>query len=263
LADPSNPDLAATLRVAAAAITKKKRHQLPLWLEGGLFTRLLDILRGLPAQGLPPNLAAEICAAAATGVCNIISCAQLAGVALPHGVTPGTLLDEAGRVEVKAAVVHCGVVNTAAAGQLPPGREACLLDMANIPEAQPVPGYGELRKESFSRLFNTPRTPCIHLLLTTATQEAEGEQRDPRWTAALSRLLDQGILEHMLQMAIHAPLQSKRSSQSQHPHTMVPAAVSSGAADVEGLAGQPVRLLSHWSPGAADSQQRQRCTCST
>jgi hypothetical protein len=207
LADPSHPDLAATLRAAAAAITKKKRHELRLWLEGGLFSHLLDILRGLPAQGLPPNLAAEACAAAAAAVCNVISCAHMEDVDLPPRVTVGSLAQEAACTKVAAAVVHCGVVNTAAAGQLPRGRKAYSLIEANIQSAARVPGDDEFRKESFSRLFNTPRTPCIQLLLTITP--------DVRLEPALRRLLDGGIFESMLQMAIHAPLLSK--PWPQHP----------------------------------------------
>jgi hypothetical protein len=218
LADPSHPDLAATLRAAAAAITKKKRHDLRLWLEGGLFTQLLDILRGLPAQGLPPNQAAEICAAAAACVCNVHDCARFGDVALPPHVTAGSMLDRVACMEVAMAVVHCGVVNTAAAGQLPPGREASIVLKSTIHETRRVPGDDEFRKESFSRLFNTPRTICIHLLvLATMGQAGAADLPDPRLEAALRRLLDGSIFEHMLQMAIHAPLQSKCSPQ--YPRT--------------------------------------------
>jgi hypothetical protein len=209
LADPSHPDLAANLRAAAAAITRKKRHELRLWLEGGLFTHLLDILRGLPAQGLPPNQAADICAAAAACVCNVVHCSQIGDMALPPRVTPGSLLDEADCVELLASVVHCGVVNTAAAGQLPAGQEASMLFKDNILAARRAPGDDEFRKESFGRLFNTPRTPCIQLLLSVTGDAAACALPDPCMKPALRRLLDGRIFEHMLQMAIHAPLQSK------------------------------------------------------
>jgi hypothetical protein len=217
LADPNHPDLAPILRAAAAAITKKKRHELRLWLEGGLFTRLLDILRGLPAQGLPPNLAAEICAAAAAAVCNVLHCAQIEGVPLPPHVTKDSLAQEAGCVEVVAAVVHCGVVNAAAAGQLPPGRGPCMVYKTIIQEARRLPGDDEYRKESFSRVFNAPRTPCIELLLTATIDAADSGPPDPQFHASLRRLLDGAIFEHMLQIALHAPLLSK--PWPQHPCT--------------------------------------------
>jgi hypothetical protein len=220
LADPSHPDLAATLRAAAAAINKKKRHELRLWLEGGLFTRLLDILRGLPAQGLPPNLAAEVCAAAAACVCNVIHCIQSEDVALPPHVTAGSLQQEAGCMEVVAAVVHCGIVNIAAAGQLPAGRGPCVLFKTIIKDELRIPGDDEFRKESFDRLFNTPRTPCIQLLLAVTIEAFESNPPDPRLEAALRRLLDRGIFESMLQMALHAPMFSK--PWPQHPCTTHP-----------------------------------------
>jgi hypothetical protein len=74
LADHEAPNelLAAKLRFVAAAVARQQRQQFAEWLDGGLFTHLLDILRRLPDMALDDNEAAEVCAAAAAGIGNII-----------------------------------------------------------------------------------------------------------------------------------------------------------------------------------------------
>jgi hypothetical protein len=230
LADPSSPDLAAALRAAAAAVSKTKRRDLRLWLEGGLFTHLLGILQALPTLGLSPSLAAELCAAAAAGVCNIIDCALIGDMTLPPGVTARSLMQQAARPDVTAAVVHSGVVHIAAAGQLPPGREpylACKADVLAVPQR---PGDEEFRGGSFSRLFNTPRTACLKLL-TMTVPTPEWSLADLDYCAALAPLLDGGVFEHILAMVVHAPLHSKHPPEHAR-RTCSPAVVRIGLMDV-------------------------------
>jgi hypothetical protein len=198
LASPSHPDLATHLRVAAAATSFSKRQGLRLWLEGGLFTHLLDILRALPSLGLSPSLAAEVCAAAAAGVCNVIDVTREYEAALPAAATRSMLMQATQSVEVLSAVVLCGIVPPAAAEQLPPGHKIHLVCGTD------ARGSGGGAEASTARLLNTPRTSCTRFLQTTQVLQAAFDHPD-----VLLRLLDDCIFEHMLNMVIQAPLTSK------------------------------------------------------
>jgi hypothetical protein len=115
LANPNAPTqlLAAKLRFVAAAVTRQKRAEFAEWLDDGVFERLLDILRRLPDLGLSDNEAAEVCAAAAAGISNVIQGAavfrstdQLQASVIPP---PDTLRKAASCVHVLRALVRYGL----------------------------------------------------------------------------------------------------------------------------------------------------------
>jgi hypothetical protein len=127
LADPNAPTqlLAAKLRFVAAAVGRQQRQEFAEWLDDGLFTHLLDLLRRLPDMGLDDDEAAEICAAAAAGVSNTIQHATVFSAAeqLQDFVPPpDSLRKDATCVEVLRSLVRYGLVNPAATEQLPPGQ---------------------------------------------------------------------------------------------------------------------------------------------
>jgi hypothetical protein len=134
LADPGHPDLPAKLRFAASAITIHKRRDLPLWLQGGLLTHLLDIQRSLPRMGLDPTEAADICAAAAVTLCNIIRVARCPdSVSAAGSTTKDSVVAQVACPEALATVVQYGMLGPAAQEPLPPGRE--------IPRVDCMPTY--------------------------------------------------------------------------------------------------------------------------
>jgi hypothetical protein len=112
LNDPNSPTqlLAANLRVVAASVTIQKLREFVGWLGDGAVANLLDILRRLPDMGLSDNDAAEVCAAAAAGISNIIDGATMitAAEGLQTSVisTPATLRKGARCVDVLRSLVR-------------------------------------------------------------------------------------------------------------------------------------------------------------
>ena len=126
VADPSHPQLAAKLRIVAATAHRQNRPDFQAWMNAGVFSRLLGVLRALPTLGLDNFAAAHLCAAAAAAIGNIIQAAQaLEGSkpALPACMTAAMLRKEASCDDVLGSVVRYGLLNPAAAQQLPPGCE--------------------------------------------------------------------------------------------------------------------------------------------
>jgi hypothetical protein len=142
LADPGHPDLPAKLRLAASAVTIHKRGDLPLWLQGGLVTHLLNILRALPTIALDPAEAADICAAAAAVLFNVIRVARACG-AMPglQSSTPHkSIASQVASPAVLSAVVQYGMLGPAAQEPLPPGREVPHIELirSRLPTAPAV-----------------------------------------------------------------------------------------------------------------------------
>jgi hypothetical protein len=207
LADPSHPELVTHLRAAAAAICHKKRHDLRLWLEGRLFTHLLGILTALPTLGLSPALAAETCATAAATLCRVLTLSTDADVALPPPLASAALLAAACQPEVFSALVRQGIVNPEATRQvLPPGHEA------RVPDVTPQglhadSGVDADTLESIRALLERPRGACLKLAALLADARAAA---DPRLLASgirgeLAELVDRGVFDHILDLAIHQP----------------------------------------------------------
>jgi hypothetical protein len=203
LADPSHPELVTHLRAAAAAICHKKRHDLRLWLEGGLFTHLLGILTALPALGLSPTPAAKLCADASAVVCDIMELSTEADVVLPASLTFGALLTNLAQREVLSAVVDCGIAIPAAARQLPHGREARASGSAHRgPRPLDAAGVGAGAEEAVQALLEAPRTKC--LVLVASVMQVHGPSASAElYQGVLEKLVEPGIFEHLLDMAIH------------------------------------------------------------
>ena len=200
LADPTHPDLAAKLRIAASVLNGSNfTQEVPHWVKGGVFSRLLSILRDLPA-GRSPEQAAELCAGAAACLCGVI-CAAL-GTAepahLPHGVTAASLTAEACSPDVLLPLIHYGILDPAAAVQLAPGHEITMLPLANNPTAI-VKG-----DQQMSRQYWTPRHICAYVL--SQRLFPPGHEALPAGvTHVLADLVDPLLIRDMLSYVLEIP----------------------------------------------------------
>jgi hypothetical protein len=203
LADPGHPQLVAKLRFVAAAITPDKHLELRAWLDGGLLPLLLDILRALPLLGLSDRDAAEACAAAAAGVSNVLAVAY-ARTALTPKPDPVEQVDElrqqACSLDIFEALVTYGMLNPAAAEQLPPGREiSMIVDYGNGPAAL----YSAAYVSQLSREFWTPWTICT---FTLRERLLVGKAPFTKaFARALTPLVTPSVFEQLLNLAIRHP----------------------------------------------------------
>jgi hypothetical protein len=206
LSNPSHPDLASKLRFTAAAITERKQRDLRRWLEGGLTTHVLAILRSLPTLNLGPSEAAETCAACAAVLHNILQ--LLRPKDLGPGATPSrgpypSLGNEASALEVLEAVVQFGMLPPAALEPLAPGR---LIHIESNLELTPATAP----KAPSERPFWTPLRICSYLLAAALSVDPEGcagrfNSIAPRINPAVGQLVDARVFRHLLESALEVP----------------------------------------------------------
>ena len=221
LADPSHPDLAAHLRTAAASISLKKRHELPIWLEGGLLTRLLDILRALPTLNLSPPLAAEVCSAAAAAVCNILQLTEVSRLPLGNFTHQG-LMEAAQCPDMLSGLLQCGILNPAAGEQLPPGHEYYSMQWDH--SGQLVRMSTTSSTGTFDKLLATPATICILLAVDVTAHIAtvrDGLALPPGYKDVLVKLLDTTVLTRILSMANLMPKLSACTPTTHRLHALI------------------------------------------
>jgi hypothetical protein len=166
LSNPRHPDLALHLRLAATAIRSHEPHSdIRQWLQGGLFTRLLSILRVLPSLGLSPTDAAAVCAGAAAGIANTL----LLSSWLTHVSQPATAASfeqmhlAAQCTDVLAALTRHGILNSAAAAELPLGHEIHVEVEASDSLPAGLEGGGAV-DQGLARRFWTPLRICAFTL---------------------------------------------------------------------------------------------------
>jgi hypothetical protein len=201
LADPSHPQLASKLRYVAAAITRQKLGELRDWFADGLLTHLLDILRALPDLGLSDHQAAEVCAAAAAGVSNIIGTSYLLTAPRAAALNLDALHKEASCIQVLRALVRYGLANPAATEQLPPGHEIHVEPtIGSVPAALQSPPTDATRA---SREFWTPWRVCMYTIserLVVANNALTDEM-----SAALTPAATPATFQRLLSSAIEHP----------------------------------------------------------
>jgi hypothetical protein len=208
LSDPRHPDLRATLRVAAAAITGQDCGNLALWLQGGLVTHLTGILEALPTLELAPAAAANTCAAAASTLCNIIHHASKNAARLPPSISLEVLLAQAGCEKVLEAVVVFGMKPPAASEPLPPG---CSVHVKGVPAHMPSDTLTASTAFRCSEGFWTPLRVCGYFLeAMLGAAAADGgichcQGLGSRIEAAVAPLLDPRIFSHLLEAALEDP----------------------------------------------------------
>jgi hypothetical protein len=197
LSNPTHPDLQAKLCFASSCITADKRHNLPRWLQRGLFTHLLRILRALPTLHLSPKVAANTCAAAAAALCNVIRVAlQSPTFNLTPAITVPSLLEEATSRDIVAAVVQFGMLGASALEPLPAA--------VHVEHAGKVPLFPVAPAESGPW---TPLRVCGCLLV--ALMEGCSFQNSADLAAGmlsfadmLSPLVDTRIYQHVIELAL-------------------------------------------------------------
>jgi hypothetical protein len=208
LADPNAPPelLAAKLRFVATAVTRQDNQEFAEWLGDGLFERLLDILRRLPDMALDDADAAEVCAAAAAGISNIIHEAHEFPVdpqLLELAVIPpaDSLRQSASCVEVLRSLVRYGLVNPAATQQLPPGHEVLMTaTQGGVPTAVYAQTSCTTRT---SREFWTPWRICIVTICDRVI--VGGNHMLPAMAAELAPVVTPATFQQLLSSAIGQP----------------------------------------------------------
>jgi hypothetical protein len=206
LADPESPTslLAAKLRFVAATATRQWGEEFAAWLDDGLFKHLLDILRRLPDMGLDENEAAEVCAAAAAGISNIVLGATVfitsEQLQISFSPTSDSLRKDASCVKVLMSLVRYGLVNPAATQQLPLGRE---IYMRVIQGSVPGAVYAQTSCTTCTnREFWTPWRICAvtvfdRLLLgNNMVTAAMAEALAPAVTSTTFEVVLTSIIEH-------------------------------------------------------------------
>jgi hypothetical protein len=206
LSDVKHPDLAVQLRLAAAAFAGGHHHDLPRWLQGGLFKHALRILQTLPTLRLSCNEATDTCAAAAAVLYNIIKVARHHGIALPGSTTADSLAAQLLSKDVLSAVVQCGMLSAAARTPLPPGREICMEHAADF---LPQISAAIRRTVSHTKHFWTPMRVCSYLvaeaLLDCTINYQVRTANAAEINAVLVRLLRTDVFRHLLQTALEEP----------------------------------------------------------
>jgi hypothetical protein len=216
LADPAHPDLPAKLRVAASAITTHKHRDLPRWLQGGLLTHLLNILRAIPTSHLDPSEAADICAAAAAALCNIAFRARCGDPAHLGGTTKHQVAAQVASPDVLSAVVQYGMLGPAAQQPLLLGRE--------VPHIERMPTYfthglghvGAAASQAArrSKQLWTPLRLCgfliAEVMLLLNRHFREGAPAAVRGVdAVVGQLARVGVFRHLLLTALEYPAGGK------------------------------------------------------
>jgi hypothetical protein len=201
LSNPTYPRLEAMLRLTTITISAKQHcGDLSLWLEGGIFTHLLNIMRALPTLGLDPDLATYACTSAAAILCNIIHLTAQHEPDLPSPFTVDYLLAEAGSLDIVTALIKHGMLAPIAVRPLPAGRDVHMED---------VPGYIPYATvDAFSKDFWTPLRVCGHLLAsvvfgsTTTTGASTRLQSVLRFKAATGALVGEVVFQHLLETSL-------------------------------------------------------------
>jgi hypothetical protein len=213
LADPGHPDLPAKLRFAASAITAQKHRDLPLWLQGGLLTHLFNILTSLQRMGLDPAEAADICAATAATLCNIIRVARICESELLSGSAAQTAIEaQVAAPDILSALVQHGMLGPAAQEPLPPGRDVPHID--NMPTCLPAALGAAAQAVRHSKQLWTPLRLCAFLLVEALTctrcpsqggASRSGAAAARRVDAVVGQLAREGVLRHLLLTAVEDP----------------------------------------------------------
>jgi hypothetical protein len=205
LSNPGHPGLTTQLRVAAAAITARKHKDLGRWLEGGLITHVLAILRSLATLNLHPAEACDTCAACAAVICNILRLLHTSRcqVHVPPGFTPEALAEQVLSLDVLDAVVQFGMLPPAALEPLAPGRQ---IHFERTPPSTPE-GTSGLSNTPCYKDFWTPLRMCSHLLAGALLEDNEVYAARfggvaPRINSAVGRLVDTRVFRHLLETAL-------------------------------------------------------------
>jgi hypothetical protein len=181
LSDPHDPELSAKLRFAAAAITVEKRHNLATWLQGGLFTHLLAILRALPTLYLSSREAAETCAATAAVLCNIIHVGMQHASSLPLSITASTMVSDLCALDVLGLIVEFGMLGP---GALQPLQSGHNVHLESVTEDIPC------STGPCSSGFWTPLRVCCCLLDFAVLRESSVNPGGEYTPAVLTRVQD-------------------------------------------------------------------------
>jgi hypothetical protein len=202
LSNPSHPDLPAKLHLAAAAITASNHNDLLLWLQGGLATHLLHILRSLPSLHLAPAEAACTCAATAAALCNVVHAAKSLGCELPAPMTLQALASQLIRSkEILTAVVQSGMLGPAARQPLPAGCEVHVQSARDNFALRAATGADAGGGPSGQ--FWTPLRICGYLLEMALQADADDDEECPAASCAvLAQLWDAEVVNSP---ALHRP----------------------------------------------------------
>jgi hypothetical protein len=214
LASPSSPAAAEHLRAGAQHLVEG--GDVARWLDAGLLPKLLAILRALPSPGRSPRQAAEVCAAAAAVISNLLD--RLEGLRQRSEVQDAVLADD----EACCALVRWGMTTVEAAQELPPGQGRHLPAHAHAIARRP----GQLQSQGNS--FWTPLTMCMYavvLLHRRGGCEADAGDLDstsgsdaPEGDGAyLEQAVAAPVLQRVLQLAIDTP-GSEAPACSHHAH---------------------------------------------
>jgi hypothetical protein len=205
LSNPSHPELPAKLRLAAAAITASNHNTLRIWLQGGLFTHLLRILRSLPALKLSPADATDVCAATTAVLVNIIFVARDHTSCLPGSATLEQITYNIASLDVLAAVVKHGMLGPAAVERLQPGREI------HVEHIKDYRKFGTPSNGSWPQgppQFWTPLRICGHLLVAIFMQDMVVNGATDFLEKISKTLLpaaNTGVFQHLLETALEDP----------------------------------------------------------
>jgi hypothetical protein len=206
LSDPGHPDLPAKLRFAASSLTARNCCDLPRWIQGGLLTHLLNILRALQTINLGSAEAADICAAAAVTLCNMLILARSTKSELAGSTTPDSIAAQVACPDVLAAVVQYGMLGLAAQEPLPPGRDVPHIEITATytPAARALAPTAQAARRS--KQLWTPLRLCGFLIVEALSDHSQsGSAASQEVKAVVGQLAQERVFHHLLLTALEDP----------------------------------------------------------